>query len=40
MGRQYTYSFRCPYCRKPYAKRALWVKHIAQCPANPAKKES
>jgi len=27
-SREYSYRYRCPYCRKLYAKKALWVKHI------------
>ncbi len=32
-GRQYTYRYKCPICAKPYAKKAMWVRHIAACEA-------
>jgi hypothetical protein len=35
MGRQYIYKYKCPYCRKPYAKQTSWIKHIRVCPENP-----
>lgn len=29
MGRQYVWKYRCPVCGKRYAKKTLWVRHIA-----------
>ena len=34
--RVYVWKYKCPYCRKPYAKQALWVRHIKGCKQNPA----
>jgi hypothetical protein len=27
-NRHYVYRFRCPFCRKPYAKRTAWMAHM------------
>lgn len=29
MARQYVWRFKCPVCGKAYAKKTLWVRHIA-----------
>ena len=29
MSRQYVWRFSCPVCQKRYAKKTLWVAHIA-----------
>jgi hypothetical protein len=29
MARQYRYQYKCPVCQRPYAKKTLWVQHIA-----------
>ena len=36
MPRQYIWRHKCPYCAKPYAKTALWIRHIKACKKNPA----
>jgi hypothetical protein len=40
MRRQYDWRYKCPYCRKPYAKQTLWIKYIRKCPKNPGRKEA